>query len=57
MKDDNFQIIGLVGFILAGLIFVVVGLRAGDTLTVLGSIIWTASCMIWMIPIIRSRKK
>ena len=56
MNDETYQIIGLVGFILAGLIFIAVGLRAGDFLTVLGSIIWTASCVVWMIPIIRLRK-
>ncbi|MEE9428877.1 MAG: hypothetical protein V3V25_12090 [Paracoccaceae bacterium] len=56
MKDETYQIIGLVGFILAGLIFIAVGLRSGDFLTVLGSIIWTVSCVIWMIPIIHSRK-
>lgn len=52
MDDDKAQLIGLIGFILAGLIFAVVGVRADDPLTVIGSLIWTASCLVWMIPIV-----
>ena len=51
MKAETYQIIGLVGFILAGLLFIAVGIRAGDMLTVIASVIWTASCVIWIVPL------
>ncbi|MEE9388693.1 MAG: hypothetical protein V3U96_08780 [Paracoccaceae bacterium] len=57
MKDETYQIIGLAGFILAGLIFVVVGLKAGDMLTVIASLIWTASCIVWMVPLMKNQRK
>ncbi len=56
MEEKWYQIIGLVGFIIAGIIFIVVGIQYGDSLTIIGSIIWTASCIIWMIPLVRPQK-
>ena len=51
-KDENrYQIIGLVGFI-----FIAAGINFGDTLTVLGSVVWVLSCVVWMIPLLRSKK-
>ena len=49
LRDDDCQLIGLIGFILAGFIFIV--------LTILGSIVWIVSCLVWMIPFVRSRNK
>ncbi len=56
MDEKWYQIIGLVGFILAGFVFIAVGIKYGDSLTIIGSIIWTISCMIWMVPLIRRQK-
>ncbi len=39
MDEKRFQIIGLVGSIIAGFIFTAAGLNIGDTLTVLGSVV------------------
>ncbi len=50
MQDHHFEIIGLFGFIVAGIIFTAIGVIAADLLTVAGSVIWTLSCMIWMVP-------
>lgn len=55
MKDDKYQLIGLIGFIIAGFIFIAVGVRAGDWLTIFGSLFWIVSCMIWMIPLVRRK--
>ncbi|MEE9375594.1 MAG: hypothetical protein V3V04_04605 [Rhizobiaceae bacterium] len=55
MSDKWYQIIGLIGFILAGLIFILVGWRADDMLTVLGSVIWTLSCLVWIIPLLKQQ--
>ncbi len=56
MEGRGYQIAGLVGFIIAGLIFIVVGVRADDFLTVTGSVVWTISCIIWMIPLIKTMR-
>ncbi len=55
MADDTVQMLGLIGFIIAGAMFVGVGIRFGDPLTVAGSAVWIVSCMIWMIPLLRRR--
>ena len=54
MADKHYQIIGLVGFILAGFIFIAVGVRADDLLTIIGSVIWTLSCLVWLVPLLKS---
>ncbi|MEM9563328.1 MAG: hypothetical protein AAGA93_11955 [Actinomycetota bacterium] len=54
MSEQRSQLFGLIGFILAGFVFVAVGLRAGDALTVFGSVLWIVSCVIWLLPLVRS---
>jgi membrane protein DedA with SNARE-associated domain len=56
MKEKHYQIVGLLGFIIAGFIFIAAGINFGDTLTVLGSIIWVLSCMVWMVPLLKSNE-
>jgi membrane protein DedA with SNARE-associated domain len=56
MDERKYQIIGLLGFIIAGFIFIAAGINFGDILTVLGSVIWVVSCLIWMIPLLKPRK-
>jgi len=53
MRDEAYQIIGLIGFIIAGIVFIAVGVKSEDWLTILGSIIWMVSCVIWMVPLVR----
>jgi len=55
MKNFYFELFGLIGFFVSGLIFIVAGLRSGDYLAVSGSIVWTAACLLWMIPVISRR--
>ena len=55
MREKHCQMLGLLGFLVAGVIFVAAGIRHGDTLTILGSVVWMISCLIWMIPLFRSR--
>lgn len=54
MSEKRCQLIGLVGFIVSGLLFTAAGIRAGDGLAICGSLIWTLSCIVWMIPLMRS---
>lgn len=56
MSDEKYQLVGLIGFILAGFVFIAAGLKSGDVLTIAGSIIWTISCIIWMVPLLKSNK-
>ena len=56
MDERRYQIVGLLGFIVAGLIFIAAGINFGDTPTILGSVIWVLSCMVWMIPLLKSKK-
>ena len=55
MDERRYQIIGLLGFIVAGLIFIAAGINFGDTLTILGSVTWVLSCIVWMIPLLKSK--
>ena len=52
MKIFYFELFGLIGFFISGLIFIVAGLRSEDYLAVSGSIIWTVACLLWLIPVI-----
>lgn len=53
MGKERCEQLGLAGFILAGLIFIAVGLRDGDTLVMIGSLVWTVSCLLWLVPHMR----
>lgn len=55
--ERPFHIIGLIGFIISGFIFIAVGINADDVLIIVSSSIWVMSCMIWLIPFIRPQKK
>ena len=57
MLDRHYHMIGLAGFVVAGLIFIVIGLRDGDLLTVAGAAIWTLACFVWLIPDLRRRRR
>ena len=53
MDERHYQLVGLVGFIIAGLFFVAVGIRLDDALTIIGSVVWIAACVVWLIPVLR----
>lgn len=53
MRDHRFEIAGLVGFILSGLIFLANAVGEGDTGTVVGSIVWIVACGLWLVPLVR----
>ena len=55
MKIFYFELFGLIGFFISGLIFIVAGLRSGDYLATSGSIVWTVACLLWLIPVISRR--
>ena len=42
MNERKFNIAGLIGFAISGAMFMVAGLRAGDHLTAVASLVWLA---------------
>ncbi|MCG6885096.1 MAG: hypothetical protein LJE62_15200 [Silicimonas sp.] len=50
MNGHTCQILGLIGFIVAGILFVAIGIRDGDWLVIAASIVWNVSCLVWLIP-------
>lgn len=44
------EMLALAGFCVSGVFFIMAGLRSGDVLTVLGSVVWIISCFCWMLP-------
>ena len=50
MNERTCQMLGLIGFVIAGIFFVIIGLRDGDWLVIAASMVWNASCLIWLIP-------
>lgn len=44
------ELLALAGFCVSGVFFIMAGLRSGDVLTVLGSVVWIVSCVCWMLP-------
>ncbi|MFN2268627.1 MAG: hypothetical protein ABR533_10155 [Desulfonatronovibrio sp.] len=49
-KDWRLELLALIGFCFSGAIFIVSGLKNGDIYTIVGSLVWITSCVIWMIP-------
>jgi len=49
-KDWKLELFALLGFCISGAIFVLSGIKNGDILTILGSLVWIISCVTWMIP-------
>ncbi len=49
-KDWKLELFALIGFCMSGAIFIASGIKNGDILTILGSLVWILSCVTWMIP-------
>ena len=50
MSDERCEQLGLVGFIIAGILFVAIGLRDCDLLVIAASVVWNAACLICLVP-------
>lgn len=48
-RNKKLELMALGGFCVSGLFFVASGLQNGDYLTVGGSLVWIASCLVWMV--------
>ncbi len=52
MSARGIQILGWVLFILSALGFIVSGLRAGDSMALLGGILFLAGCVVFLLPLL-----
>ncbi|MEO1537831.1 MAG: hypothetical protein AAFR73_08875 [Pseudomonadota bacterium] len=48
MSDERNEQFGL-----AGVLFFAVGLHDGDTLVLIGCVVWTFACCLWLVPHMR----
>ncbi len=48
------DIVGLSGFSVSGLLFVISSIRAGDPFSLAGSIVWIISCLAWIAALLRT---
>ncbi|MCP5025233.1 MAG: hypothetical protein GY929_03015 [Actinomycetia bacterium] len=51
--EPPFQLWGLAGFVVSGVAFLASGIRSGDWLTIIGSVMWLVGCVFWLIPLLR----
>jgi len=49
-NDWKMELFALIGFCVSGVIFILSGIQSGDALTIAGSTVWIAACIIWMVP-------
>lgn len=57
MNDKTCRIPGLIGFIIAGMLFVAIGIRNQDWLVIAASMVWNVACLIWLVPHIRGARE
>jgi hypothetical protein len=55
MSQHGFQVVGLFGFIASGVLFSTSAIRADDWLSLTGSIVWMAACVLWLVPLLAQR--
>ena len=53
MSDRTLYLTGLAGFVLSGVFFLIVGIRASDPWTIAGCAAWMLACAFWAIPLLR----
>ena len=56
MNHLKYELLGIFGFFISGIIFIIAGIRSGDLLSITGSVIWTSACILWMVPLLSKLK-
>jgi len=52
--ERTYQLIGWALFVICALFYIFAGLRSGDDLTVIGSLVFLVACFVFMIPLLRN---
>lgn len=55
--ERNAEVLGLIGFTISGLLFVVSALRSGDAVALAGSVVWILSCLWWIASTVQKHRK
>lgn len=53
MRNEAYEIIALICFIVAGLFYLASALLSRDMLVTAGTFVWLAACFVWMVPAFR----
>ncbi|MGZ0219978.1 MAG: hypothetical protein ACKVIY_13295 [Acidimicrobiales bacterium] len=53
--QENYQLAGLVAFVVSGVFFMISAIQAGDRLAIASSVAWLVGCGLWLIPLVRRR--
>ena len=56
-QESKQQLVGWILFVLCALFFIASSLRNRDVLTFIGSVIFLISCIVFIIPLVRTVKK
>ena len=56
-KEIKYQLAGWILFIICAIFFVASSLKNHDILTFIGSFLFLIACIVFLIPLIKSRKK
>ena len=56
-QDLKYQLLGWILFIVCAIFFIASSLKNGDTLTLIGSVIFLIACMVFLMPLFRTIKK
>ena len=54
MTEKTYHLIGWTLFIVCAVLYTISGLRSGDTLTIVGSIVFLVACFAFIVPLIQS---
>lgn len=49
-NDWKYELSALTGFSLSGVFFIISSLKNGDSLSLIGSVVWVVACLFWMLP-------
>lgn len=53
MKNETYELLALVFFLIAGFFYLVAAIVAGDGLIIAGTLVWIGACALWLVPAIR----
>ena len=56
-QDFKYQLVGWIIFIICAIFFIAASLKNHDALTFIGSVIFLIACIVFLIPLIKIKKK
>lgn len=56
-KEHKYHLVGWMLFVICALFFIASSLKHGDALTLIGSLLFLVSCIVFIIPLVDTMKK